>query len=84
DQILSVQISYHPGWRAIAGGRPVRLYGDSLGQIVVEPNCSGECRVELIYDGGRPMRLARAVAWAALLTGVAVCLLPVVVRRRRV
>jgi hypothetical protein len=84
DQILSVQISYHPGWRATANGRPVNLYGDPLGQIVVEPNCSGACRVELIYDGGHEMGLARAVAWAALLTGVAVCLLPVVVRRRRV
>ncbi len=84
DQILSVQISYHPGWRATANGRPVRLYGDPLGQIVVEPNCSGACRVELVYDGGHQMRLARAVAWAALFTGVAVCLAPVVGRRRRV
>ncbi len=82
EQILSVQISYHPGWRATANGRPARLYGDPLGQIVVEPNCSGACRVELVYDGGHPMRLARAVAWAALFTGVAVCLLPVVGRRR--
>lgn len=82
DQVLSVQISYHPGWRAIAGGRPVRLYGDPLGQIVVEPNCSGACRVELIYDGGRPMRLARAAAWAAWLAGLAACLMSVPGRRR--
>jgi hypothetical protein len=83
DQILSVQISHHPGWRATAQGRPVRLYGDLLGQIVIEPGCSGACRVELIYDGGPEMRSARAVAWAAWLIGAAACSMSVLRRRRR-
>ena len=32
-EILSVQISYHPGWKASVGGQPRRVYGDNLGQL---------------------------------------------------
>ncbi|HSB14973.1 MAG TPA: hypothetical protein VLE22_10975 [Bryobacteraceae bacterium] len=69
-QVLSVQISYHPGWSATVAGAPVRLYGDALGQIVVEPGCEGPCTVELVYDGGMEMRVARIVSWSALIGGI--------------
>jgi hypothetical protein len=52
SQILSVQISFHTGWRATVGGEPRRVYGDHLGQLVVEPGCEGPCTVEIHYKGG--------------------------------
>jgi hypothetical protein len=67
EQVLSVQITYHPGWRALANGKPCRISGDGLGQIVVEPACSGKCQVDLIYDGGLEMRAATIVSGASWL-----------------
>jgi hypothetical protein len=67
DQILSVQVSYHPGWVATANGRPCRVLKDNLGQLVVLPDCVGPCRVEISNHGGMEMLVARAVCWSALL-----------------
>ena len=52
DQIVSVQMAWDKGWNATVGGRAVPLWGDKLGQMVVEPHCSGPCTVDLLYDGG--------------------------------
>ncbi len=71
EQILSVQVSYHPGWSAVANGRPVRVFADKLGQLAVEPECSGPCRVELRYDGGLERRLTVALSLLAMGSGVA-------------
>ncbi len=62
-QILSVQITGHAGWRASRGtvGR------DAFGFLVIDPQCAGDCTVELSYDGGLEMTLARWVSWLALL-----------------
>ncbi len=70
SQILSVQITYHPGWHARANGRPCRTYRDHLGQLVVEPACDGRCTVDLHYDGGAEMLVARILSWSALLGGI--------------
>ena len=66
-EILSVQISYHPGWQASVGGQPRRVYGDNLGQIVVEPDCDGACTVALRYNGGIESAWARLVSIGTLL-----------------
>jgi hypothetical protein len=66
DQVVSVQVTYHPGWRASVNGRAAALRADALGQMVVEPGCDGPCAIELQYDGGAEMRLARMVCWMAL------------------
>jgi hypothetical protein len=78
-QIVSVQISYHPGWSATVNGAPRRVFGDHLGQLAIEPACAGPCTVELSYDGGAEMRIARSVSWTALLAG----LVWIVIARRR-
>lgn len=80
-QLLSVQITYHPGWRATVGGQPRRLYADNLGQIAVEPGCEGPCTVELVYDGGLEMRLLRLLSWLSLAGGLIFCI-PRGARRR--
>jgi len=51
-QILSVQMSFHPGWRASVNGQPRRTYRDNLGQLVIEPDCEGACTVEIRYTQG--------------------------------
>jgi len=70
DQVLSVQVSYHHGWRASVDGQPRRVYGDNLGQMVIEPDCQGHCTVELLYDGGTEMLLCRVLSWSCLGLGL--------------
>jgi hypothetical protein len=82
DQILSVQISYHPGWHASVGGEPRRVYPDNLGQLVIEPGCQGTCTVEINWDGGLEMLLARIASWGCLLAGIAWVLLQYLQHRR--
>ena len=77
--VVSVQITHHPGWHATANGRPVRAMSDGLGQLVVEPGCNGPCEIQIDYDGGFEMWIARVVSWLAL-TG---SLLWIVIGRRR-
>jgi hypothetical protein len=67
EQVVSVQITYHPGWHATANGKSCRVFGDGLGQIVIEPHCDGACQLELTYDGGLEMRVATIVSGASCL-----------------
>jgi hypothetical protein len=67
DQVISVQETYHPGWRAVSNGQPCLVFGDGLGQIVLEPHCAGACKVELIYDGGLEMKTANVLSGAGWL-----------------
>jgi hypothetical protein len=71
DEILSFQMTYWPGWRATANGRPAAVKKDTFGFLYVEPKCSGACTVELTWDGGVE---AVALGWlqgAAVLGGLA-------------
>jgi hypothetical protein len=77
-QVISVQVSYHPGWHAKAENRPVEVRRDGLGLIWLQPACSGPCEIQLDYDGGWELRLCRYLSFAAL-----VLLLIVLLRRRR-
>jgi hypothetical protein len=70
DHLLYVQVSFDEGWSARVEDEPRRIWADALGQMVVEPRCSGPCTVELVWDGGTEMRLARIVSPAALLAGL--------------
>jgi hypothetical protein len=74
-QLLSVQISYHPGWHATVAGQPRRTHSDNLGQLAVEPGCEGRCTVDLFYDGGLEMRMLRLLSWSALAAGLIFCVL---------
>jgi hypothetical protein len=80
EHLLSIQVAWDEGWKARVNGEPRPIWGDKLGQIVVEPRCNGTCTVELLYDGGRQMRLARILSMAAFVGGLVWILLP----RRRV
>ncbi len=75
NQLVSVQISYDPRWRAIVNGSPRGITSDALGLMLIEPECAGSCLIELDYDPGKEMVLRRAVqiaSFISLLTGVLV------------
>ncbi len=80
-QAISIQVSYHPGWHASAGGHAVPLHSDGLGLMWLDPGCQGPCEVKLDYDGGWELRLSRYISFAAIATLV---LLPIglAVKRR--
>ncbi|HVV47534.1 MAG TPA: hypothetical protein VHC72_20125 [Bryobacteraceae bacterium] len=48
-QLISVQETWMPGWQARANGRPVRVFGDKLGLIVIDPECGGSCHIDLFF-----------------------------------
>jgi len=52
------------------GGQPRRVDADGLGLFVIEPECGGHCVVDLIYDGGSEMTLARIVSYLTILLGI--------------
>jgi hypothetical protein len=70
-QVISVQVTYNPAWRANSGGRPLTVRKDGLGLIVIEPGCDGACEVDLHY-GATPetwfCRLMCILVSAALAT----------------
>jgi len=66
-QALSIQVSYHPGWRATVNGRASEIERDGLGLMWLRPECRGRCDVALEYDGGWEPRISRFLSFATLL-----------------
>lgn len=69
-QVVSVQENFHPGWKASVNGSPVAVEKDGLGHIVIAPACEGECRINLVYDGGLEARVARWLCGTTILCWV--------------
>ncbi|HTS46364.1 MAG TPA: hypothetical protein VMH05_00385 [Bryobacteraceae bacterium] len=72
-QIVSVQISYDPGWRATISGIAQPIRGDALGLMQIQPACTGSCDIDLVFDPGRHLAnwaqmlgLILAVVWPFL------------------
>jgi hypothetical protein len=62
EQAISVQVTYDPGWTASATGHSPRVRSDQLGLIIIEPNCSGDCTIDLQYTGGLERRIGLILA----------------------
>jgi hypothetical protein len=71
DHVVSVQISHHAGWRAWVNGRAAEVHKDGLGQMWIRPGCEGRCEIELEFDGGREMVVARWLPYLTLAFGMA-------------
>jgi hypothetical protein len=69
-QVISVQVTYEQGWEAWANGRRLTVRGDALGQIVIEPKCTGPCRITLSYKGGKERVITRTMSLAAMLVAI--------------
>jgi hypothetical protein len=65
-EVVSVQENYHPGWHADKG----RIFKDGLGLMAIEPACTGDCHIELTYDGGLEMQVATWTSRLALVGGL--------------
>jgi hypothetical protein len=73
-QVISIQVSYHPGWHARIDGRPAAVHADGLGLMWLRPEPNGASSVEMDYDGGWELRLCRWLSLVGILVA-AVCLL---------
>lgn len=51
SEVLSVQITYDPGWEARVNNRKVKIRADGLGFVLIEPECS-DCSIDLKFTGG--------------------------------
>jgi hypothetical protein len=70
DDVISVAVNFDRGWTASANGRPAHVYKDGLGFIVIQPNCSTSCVVELRWTAGWEPQIAEAFALLALAAGI--------------
>ena len=70
-QVIAVQVTYDSGWKAYDHGRPLRVRGDSIGLMVIEPDSSGPCDVSLRFTGGTARIVTRALSLAAMLVAAA-------------
>lgn len=76
-QVIFLQISHDPGWRADQDGLPRPIFRDALGMMYVEPARSGHTQLHLIYDGGTEAKLAWVLFGCGLLMWAAmVALVP--------
>ncbi|MCW5978424.1 MAG: hypothetical protein KIT09_10120 [Bryobacteraceae bacterium] len=71
SQLLFIQVSHHPGWSAFSGTAERAIRRDSLGFMIIEPDCVGDCEVTLRYDGGWESAFARTAFALALIGGLA-------------
>ena len=69
-QVVAVQMTYTPGWEAGKNGELQPIGRDGIGQMIVEPDCSGPCEITLRYTGGTERVLTRALSLMALLAAV--------------
>lgn len=61
SEVLSVQVTYDPGWEARVAGRKVNIRGDALGFILIDPSCA-DCSIDLQFTGGLERKSALAVS----------------------
>jgi hypothetical protein len=66
-QVLSIQITYAPGWQAIVNGAGRPIQKDGLGLMVLDPTCHGPCTIEMFYDGGTELKVARMASITVML-----------------
>jgi len=77
-QVISVQETWMPGWRARVAGRGVPVHGDKLGLIVIEPGCDGVCQVDLSFGVTREGWICRVLSVSVTL----LALIPLFVKKR--
>jgi hypothetical protein len=61
-QVVSIQVTHHPGWHATVNGAARPITADGLGLMWIQPGCDGPCDLKLEYDGGPELRILRWVS----------------------
>jgi hypothetical protein len=75
DHVLSVAINYDAGWTAVSKGHAVPVRPDGMGMIVLEPNCSGNCEVQMHWSQGWEPAFVISAFLFTLVACVAWCVL---------
>ncbi len=70
-QLISLQISYDPAWRATVAGVTQPVRGDALGLMVIQPACGGACDIDLVFDENSRLRWSVAAQILGLLLAIA-------------
>lgn len=83
DQLISVQVTYTPGWKATVNGVGQSIRKDGLGLIEIRPSCQGACEIVLHYDGGIEWRLTCLASLFTALGVAAYCIWTRVAQRSR-
>jgi hypothetical protein len=65
-ELVSVQVSWDPGWSAHVNGRDCEIRGDGLGQLVIDPRATGMGEIDLTFTGGWQTGIARALMISVL------------------
>jgi hypothetical protein len=73
-QVIFLQISHDPGWKAIEDGIVLPVNVDPLGMSYVEPVKRGPIQLRLVYDGGSEVGLTRGFLGLGLLLVAALAL----------
>jgi hypothetical protein len=74
-QVIFVQVTYNPGWRAMEGSVPWAIVPDALGLMAIVPGRPGSCYITLSYNRTEEERIASVVQMlgaAALATCLAI------------
>lgn len=59
-QVIFVQVTYDPGWRAMEGSVPRPIVPDALGLMAIVPGHPGSCDITLSYNVTKEERIASA------------------------
>jgi hypothetical protein len=82
-QVISVQETWMPGWRAEANGHQAMVHGDQLGLMVIEPDCDGACVVNLTFGVTAEVWICRVASLLVTLPGLG-CLIARGLQRNRI
>jgi hypothetical protein len=80
--VISLQVTYHPGWHAAVNGSPLRVEKDGLGFMTIEPARAGPCSVALTFEGGIEAAATHWVAATVLFLFVSLSIMDVALRIR--
>jgi hypothetical protein len=81
--VVSIQFNFHPGWHAWIGGKSRRVYADGLRLMAIDPQCTGDCEIALVFDGGAESKACLAASAAMLLLAAGSGAMAFLRRRRR-
>jgi hypothetical protein len=66
SQVISVQMTYDPGWEARMGDRKVTTSADKLGLILIDAPCE-DCSIDLEFTGGLERKVTLGVSLVMVL-----------------
>jgi hypothetical protein len=66
DDLVSVQVAWFPGWKATVRGESRSVSADGMGFMVIQPQCRGECEIDLEWTGRGDRQLSAGISLATL------------------